>query len=439
MASALPPGRLGLPWIGESVDYFRDPFTFLRSRHERYGPVFRTRLAGRTVYCFAGPDAIAFFYDRRYFTREKANPVQVEQLAYPDAIIGLDQTPRHAARREQVLAFYTREARESFIPAIDRTVCGYLRRWERLGTFAWLPELKTLSVDLLTALLGEPDREPGGERPLVGLVERMAFATFGFPINLPITRYGRGIAARNEVRAYIASRLADGSDREGTIIRYARAARSAHGIGMTQDELELELHHFLFGSFQTLTGAFAGVVTRLGDHPDVAARVAQEAGDLVPGQTLSRTDLAARPYLLQVANEVRRTTPLICHTFFARAKTECEFAGFRVPEGVLATASLHATLHDPTLFPKPDEFDPDRFGPSRGEGARENTFVAHGGGPWNGHRCPGEGLADLMLQIFTLRVAGGYGWKLAPQTRALDMRTPVPLPVSGIPVRFHRA
>lgn len=99
----LPPGSLGLPWIGETLAFVQDSFAFFAERRKKHGPVFRTRLLGEQVVCLTGPEAVSFFYDTRYFTRVDASVPQLRELLHPEAIPFLDQSPAHAARRQLLL------------------------------------------------------------------------------------------------------------------------------------------------------------------------------------------------------------------------------------------------------------------------------------------------------------------------------------------------
>lgn len=41
----LPPGNLGLPWLGETLNFLRAS-NFIDYRRQRYGPIFKTHLLG---------------------------------------------------------------------------------------------------------------------------------------------------------------------------------------------------------------------------------------------------------------------------------------------------------------------------------------------------------------------------------------------------------
>ena len=56
----LPPGRLGLPWIGETLSFLRDP-NFATKRQAQYGSLFKSRIIGQPTVFFCGPEANAFF------------------------------------------------------------------------------------------------------------------------------------------------------------------------------------------------------------------------------------------------------------------------------------------------------------------------------------------------------------------------------------------
>jgi hypothetical protein len=56
---AFPPGRFGLPIIGESIQYLRDPEGFIVQRQQQYGNVFKTHLFGRPTIALIGADARA--------------------------------------------------------------------------------------------------------------------------------------------------------------------------------------------------------------------------------------------------------------------------------------------------------------------------------------------------------------------------------------------
>lgn len=38
-SGSLPPGSLGLPWIGETLAFVKDSFAFFAERRQKHGPV----------------------------------------------------------------------------------------------------------------------------------------------------------------------------------------------------------------------------------------------------------------------------------------------------------------------------------------------------------------------------------------------------------------
>ena len=54
----LPPGSLGLPFIGERPQLLDNEY--LQQQYQKYGPVFKTRVLGRNIAVFVGAEANRF-------------------------------------------------------------------------------------------------------------------------------------------------------------------------------------------------------------------------------------------------------------------------------------------------------------------------------------------------------------------------------------------
>jgi hypothetical protein len=59
----LPPGRLGLPLVGETLAFLKNPFAFLEERRARHGKVFKSNIVGRRVVFISGLEGAEAFYD----------------------------------------------------------------------------------------------------------------------------------------------------------------------------------------------------------------------------------------------------------------------------------------------------------------------------------------------------------------------------------------
>jgi len=51
-----PPGKLGLPILGETLSFLCDP-DFAQKRHRQYGPIFKTHLLGNPTVFLKGSEA----------------------------------------------------------------------------------------------------------------------------------------------------------------------------------------------------------------------------------------------------------------------------------------------------------------------------------------------------------------------------------------------
>jgi len=421
----LPPGRGGLPLLGETLAFAKNPFRFVEERLAAHGRIFRTRVLGRNTIVLAGPEAAARFIDGSIVMREGSMPPHVQELFGGRSLPLLDGDV-HAARKRVVLQAFTHEALAAYLPSIESTVERYFAQWSGAGEIRWLDEMKRLSIEVICSTIAglAPGEEMDRLRNDYDVLTR-GFATL--PINFPGTPYRNALKARDRILAVLRR-----------IVRERRAKPvddglsrilAAAGTSVGDDDLALELHHIVIAGF-IVYGLLVALVRELTDHPEVRARIE------VPRGPLTLESLASMHYLLQVVNEVKRLAPVV-PVIFGKSRTEFEFDGMTVPAGWMVLWAVNPSHVGHGVYDDPRRFDPDRFSPARAEDRRhEHAFAPQGAGPVTGHRCPGLDFATYFMAVFAVVLLRGHTWELPPQSFEFDWTKVPPEVADGLRARI---
>ena len=430
----LPPGSTGAPWLGESLSFVRDPFAFFDERWRQHGPVFRTRILGNELVCLVGPEGWTAFCDESIFSREGGSPAHVQQIFHPDAIPFL-AGDAHRRRRRLMLQAFTEDAMRAYQPAVERIVGRYLERWRDGAERRGVDELSALCFDVGNTLFAGADPDVH-DADTAGVFARVIAGIFAIPVKAPFTTYGRAIRARDEMRRRIA-KVVD-AYRAGSgdhVLERMVAARGPDGEQLSLDEVKIETLHFFGAAFEGLRAALCSMLVRLHERPELAEAARAEVRRVAPdgplGSRLAELDLVHR-----IGLEVRRLTPIVPSTFVARVVRDAEVLGHRVPAGWHAVAVIHSTMRDEAQWPRPAELDPERFTNAAVMARPEHAYVPHGSGSWDGHRCAGESLATLAIDVFAALALRAGRWELPPQDLEGKMAGLSPLPRDGLRMRF---
>jgi len=428
-----PPGSLGVPFLGEALAFLKDPFTFTLTRTRKHGNVWKTRILGDTTVFFAGPKAFSFFMNPENFTRQSGSPKFLQEILHHDAVPFLDGD-RHRTRKRLLLSAFTDAALASYVPNIVRILERFVTRWADGSERAVGDELSQLGFDVADMLFAGASPEASNAEVAADFAT-MIKGTFAPPVNMPFTAYGKAIKARDRLRAYIKDSVAK-NDGKGSALGVLKAARGPDGEQLSAGELEIELLHFYFAAHGGLTAAIAWLLVVLGEQPDIAAKLRVEADDKLPDGVPTLAQIRGLPQARAVAREVLRAYPIAPTTFIGVAKRDLELDGFGIRAGWKGAGAIWATLQDGTTFRDPTAFKDDRLGDDAVKALPEGAFVPQGGGPSEGHRCPGETLIQVVMPLF-------LGWF----TRRYDLAWPAqdttpaggglgPLPKDGVRVRI---
>jgi retinoid hydroxylase len=426
---------MGAPFLGEALQFLKDPFAFTLSRTRQHGNVWKTRILGDTVVFFAGPKAFSFFMNPEHFTRQAGSPKFLQDLLHSDAVPFLDGD-RHRTRKRLLLAGFGDQALSSYLPNTFTIISRFVDGWVAAGEQEIGGELSQLGFDIADMLFA-------GSDPLVSNLEGAAdFAalikgTFSPPINLPFTAYGRAIKARDRLRAYIKHQVAT-QDGKGTALGVLKAARGPDGEQLMPAELEIELLHFFFAAHGGLTAALAWALVVLGERPALAGRLREESDRHLGDVTPTLPQIRALTHARAVAREVLRVYPVAPTTFFGVAKKDLEIDGLTIRAGWKGAGAIWATLQDGSTFADPTTFRGDRLGDDAVAALPHNAFVPQGGGPPEGHRCAGEALIQLVVPAFLGWFTRHYDLTYPPQDASPGSGGLGPLPRSNLRVKITR-
>ena len=156
-ASSQPPGSTGVPLIGETPAFLRDPFRFLEERQRRYGDVFRSNVLFRRVAFLSGIEGAEAFYEPGNVTRTRAHPFTLRAMFGGDNMEMFDGE-RHLRLKTASLEAFGGSSLASYLPDLERTIEAALARYAHAGEIRAVDELKRLAITCIwTSIAGPPD------------------------------------------------------------------------------------------------------------------------------------------------------------------------------------------------------------------------------------------------------------------------------------------
>jgi cytochrome P450 len=429
-----PPGSRA-PALAQALRYVRDPLGFLIRLQRRYGDVFSLRFPyfGRLVYV-AEPSLVKqlFTGSPEQFHAGEANATVLEPALGPNSVLTLDEAP-HMRQRKLLLPPFHGERISSYGELIRDVTREEMESWPVGEPFALRPHTQriTLAV-IMRAVFGVHDRERliRFERLIVSFSERVN-AVLAFPMLRrdlgrwsPWSRFLRARAALDEfIYEEIALRraeIANGDEEHDDVLSLLLEARHDDGSPMSDEELRDELVTVLGAGHETTATGLAWAMERLLRTPRALAKLRDSlaAGEDEYLDATIKETLRARPVIVDVARKL--TSP-------------ARFDGYELKAGTYVMAAIAPMHYRDDLFPRPEEFRPERF---IEEKAENYAWIPFGGGV---RRCIGAAFAEYEMRI-VLREFVERAELSAPDSKPerVKVRNITLAPAKGTRVRLDR-
>ncbi|MGE2689388.1 cytochrome P450 [Mycolicibacterium pulveris] len=205
----------------------------------------------------------------------------------------------------------------------------------------------------------------------------------------------RAVAAMREITDDMVRACRADPTRDAPLVQALLTATDPEtGQLLSDEDISNDLLIFMLAGHDTTATALTHTLWILGHHRDIQDRVAAEAAAL-GDRELTPADVPRLEYTVQVLHESLRLCPPAAGV--ARLATrDIAVDGYRVEKGSLLAVGLYALHHDPTLWPDPMVFDPDRFSPEKVKARDRWQFLPFLGG---GRPCIGEHFARLETTL----------------------------------------
>ncbi|XP_048325628.2 3beta,22alpha-dihydroxysteroid 3-dehydrogenase isoform X2 [Ziziphus jujuba] len=403
----LPPGNLGLPFIGETLQLIsayktENPEPFIDERVNRFGPIFTTHVFGEPTVFSSDPETNRFILQNEGKLFECSYPSSISNLLGKHSLL-LMKGNLHKRMHSLTMSFANSSIiRDHLLDDIDRLIRLNLESWT--DRVLLMEEAKKITFELAVKQLMSFDPGEWTEslrKEYVLLIEGF----FTVPLPLFSTTYRRAIKARTKVAEalglIVKQRRKESEEGDGK--KDMLAALLAGDDGFSDEQIVDFLLALLVAGYETTSTIMTLAVKFLTETP-LALDQLKEEHDQIRAEkkdsleVLEWNDYKSMPFTQCVVNETLRLANIISGVF-RRAMTDIHIKGYTIPKGWKVFASFRAVHLDHEHFKDARTFNPWRW--QNNSGGTTNVFTPFGGGP---RLCPGYELARVELSVFLHRL-----------------------------------
>ncbi|MGC2372602.1 MAG: cytochrome P450 [Solirubrobacteraceae bacterium] len=424
------PASLPVPAALQTFAFWRTPHAYLEMCRRRLGSTFIINALGKPPMIFmSDPEDIeAIIAARPDVLHPGAGAAVIKPLVGQRSFMLLEEHEHLTVRKAIMPAFHSRvvaEHTDMVRDVAEREVAA----WPADGRFAAHPYLRALTLKvILTTIFGseDPRLDELHTRLLKMLAVTGSLALQEPPLRL-LPRW-RGVwrsflSERAHVDRLMRTLIRDevhGAARERGVLALLLDGQGSRECAMSDGEVRDNLMSVILAGHETTASQLAWAYQLLAHDRNALTTLMDEI------------DRGGDAYLTATVEEVMRHRPVFLFTIPRLLARPVEVAGrLYQPPGQLV-GCIHLMHHDPSLYPEPQRFRPERFVDAP---PRPHVWMPWGGGR---KRCPGHNLATLEMQTVLRETL--KRWVVRPGGRAVETarwRSVIVTPAHGCRIVLH--
>ncbi|XP_028264691.1 cytochrome P450 3A40-like [Parambassis ranga] len=182
---------------------------------------------------------------------------------------------------------------------------------------------------------------------------------------------------------------------------------------LNDNEILAQAMIFIFAGYETSSSALGFISYNLATHPDIQKTLQEEIDETFPEKSQPTYEgLMEMEYLDMVVNETMRLYP-IANRLERMSKVSVEINGVAIPKGTTILVPVYTLHRDPTLWPEPEVFKPERFSKENKDNIDPYAFLPFGAGPRN---CIGMRFAVLMMKLAIVEILQNFSFVTCEET-----------------------
>ena len=389
----------------------RNQFAALQRWQADYGPVFRVDLGPASfVLATNGSVAAEMLIDRGQEITRDGNLYDSMKAVFGEVSMVTSDGPAWRTRRRLAQPHFRRTALAATTQRIATTVGSKAVTLEP-GQRNVIDFCGRLALEVGLSILFGQSLNESQTGPLMNAIDfavsriGVGWASHRLPRWLPIPgrrRFLRELGVVDGVlHQLIHTRLASGDYKDDMLGALLQMADQG---SFSPEEIRNETVALLIAGYETTSTAMAWALHELAHNPEMQARIRAEAEALDEDGSSALEQL---PFTHRVFQEaLRKYTSVLWIP--RNANQDTQLGGYAVPAGTPVLCSPYLVHHEPTAWPDPERFDPERFADDS-EPLRRFSFMPFGLGQ---HMCIGQHLARLEGTLALARIA--QHWRLSP-------------------------
>lgn len=403
-----PPGPTGLPLLGNSLPFMRDPLAALEQWASEYGDITYLQFPGRPTYVLTHPDHIeqVLVTENSTFTtgdlrRDAFSGVEDESLSVSEGRTWQRQ-------RQQLQPGFYREQITTYAETMVTDAEQTVERWTVGETVDIVREMSQLTLAILAKTLFDHNvrEDQSVVRAAVDtLSQQTDYSQWStvVPKWVPTPANRRFQRATNDLHSLIENLIRERrrTNEDGNDLLSILIGTDRKGTELSETELRDNIIGLLLAGHETTALALTYTWYLLSKNPDVRRKLRAELAAVLEGATPTVDQLSDLEYTGQILTESLRLYPPIWGTG-REPVADVTIGGYTVPEGMTITIPQWVVHHDKRFYDDPAEFRPERWSDEHDAERPEFAYFPFGGGP---RRCIGEQFALVEMKLVLATIA----------------------------------
>ena len=398
----LPPGPRGLPLLG-NLGLLRDPLRNLTVAHRELGDAVCFRVGPIRFVSVANPDYAQHVLVRNHRNYVKSRSYRGLRLVLGEGLVTSEGAHWKRQRKLAQPAFHHKRLQTlatTMAQCVDERVGDWSSRSSTVIDVH--EEMMQLTLRIVGRTLFGTDlgTDLGDLGPAITTclhkANQYAESILPLPLWVPTPsnlRFARAKRRLDGIVHEIIERRRGSNEARMDVLGMLMAAtdEDGSGEGMSNRQLRDEVMTLFMAGHETIATAMSWTFMLLHQHPQVAARVREEAQRVLGGRAPAFEDLPRLEYTGRVIDESMRLYPPVW-IMERQALDHDQLGPWSIPKGTTVAMSPWVLHRHPDLWREPLRFDPDRFTPERAEGRPKYAYLPFGAGP---RMCIGAQFAEM--------------------------------------------